>query len=346
MIKLEFLLPGNIGKAFVPKKWRHKLKDYLLTAGFAEVPYNFFGVMFYIGLLFAFFFYSNPWMGISGYISEFPLISVFIATFVIWFGVMVVYAFGFMLFFKMYADLIIYQRSKSIEDVLPDFLQLTSANVRAGMSIDKAMWFAIRPRFGILAKEIEAVAKQTLSGKQLETSLDVFAKKYQSKILRRSVNLLIKGMESGGEVGNLLNKISSDIQQTKVLRKDMSASVTTYMIFITFATIFAAPALFSLSIGLLTVIKSILSEVQFPKTGTISNLAFEFSAESIAIGDFKIFAVSSIAVTAFFSAVIVSMIKKGDVRDGLKLIPAYMIGAVAVFFIASSIIVKLLSGMF
>ena len=42
--------------------------------------------------------------------------------------------------------------------VLADFLGLTSSNISAGMPIDRALWFAVRPKFGILAREIEEVA--------------------------------------------------------------------------------------------------------------------------------------------------------------------------------------------
>jgi pilus assembly protein TadC len=59
-----------------------------------------------------------------------------------------------------YFDYKIYQRTKEIEEVLPEFLQLTSANISAGMTIDRALWFAVRPKFGVLAKEIEEVAKK------------------------------------------------------------------------------------------------------------------------------------------------------------------------------------------
>ena len=76
---------------------------------------------------------------------------------------------------------------RMIEENLPDYLEFTSANLRAGMPIDRALWFAVRPRFGVLAKEIEDVAKRTLAGEDLHVALVDFAKKYDSQILLRSV---------------------------------------------------------------------------------------------------------------------------------------------------------------
>ncbi|MFH1682466.1 MAG: hypothetical protein ABIA37_01595, partial [Candidatus Woesearchaeota archaeon] len=83
-------------------------------------------------------------------------------------------------------DYKIYLRKVGIEEVFPDFLQLTSANIRSGMPIDQALWHAIRPNFGVLAKEMADVAKQTMSGTDLEKALQDFAAKYDSTLLKRS----------------------------------------------------------------------------------------------------------------------------------------------------------------
>ena len=47
--KIIFL--EEFGKAFVPKRIAPNLRKYLLKAGFNEVPYKFFGFLFYISAL-------------------------------------------------------------------------------------------------------------------------------------------------------------------------------------------------------------------------------------------------------------------------------------------------------
>ena len=102
---------------------------------------------------------------------ESTLTNALILIFSLWtFGFLLIWLITWFVFF-FYLDMIMYNRKVKVEAVLADFLQLTSANVRAGMTIDKALWFAIRPRFGILAKEIEQVAKETMTGKPLEVAL-------------------------------------------------------------------------------------------------------------------------------------------------------------------------------
>jgi len=272
-MKLDVIAPSKIGKALLPKKYRHKFKDHVEKAGFSKMPYHLFGVIFYFCIVLTLFIYSNPWMGVMRYMFQLPFTSLFILTFLMWTVCVPLFFYLFLIIFRFCLDLKIYQRRLGIEDVMPDFLQLTSANIRAGMSIDRALWYAVRPRFGVLAKEIETVAKQTLSGHDLNTSLLTFSKKYDSAMVQRSMSLLIKGVEAGGEIGDLLNKISLNIQETKTMKKEIAANIMTYAIFITAASIIMAPAMFGLSYQLLSVIQSIMSSINMGEMSSAGGFA-------------------------------------------------------------------------
>ncbi len=251
--------------------------------------------------------------------------------------------FSFWLGFYFYIDMLKFNRTQKIESVLVDFLQLTSANIRAGMPIDQALWFAIRPRFGILAKEIEIVEKKTLTGEPLEQALMEFSDKYDSQLLKNSISLLIEGMKAGGEIGSLLNNIADNIKDSQILKKEMAANVMTYVIFITFSTLMAAPFLMGLSYELLKVITHIGSQVsmnQMPQG--VSGMTIGFGKQSIKPSDFKNFGILVIGMTSGISAMIVTMIQKGNLKSGLKTIILFIIVGI-LLFLAS---IRLLDGMF
>ena len=251
--------------------------------------------------------------------------------------------FLFWLGFYFYIDMLKFNRTQKIESVLVDFLQLTSANIRAGMPIDQALWFAIRPRFGILAKEIEIVKKKTLTGEPLEKALMEFSDKYDSQLLKNSISLLIEGMKAGGEIGSLLNNIADNIKDSQIIKKEMAANVMTYVIFITFSTLMAAPFLMGLSYELLKVITHIGSQVsmnQMPQG--VSGMTIGFGKQSIKPSDFKNFGMLVIGMTSGISAMIVTMIQKGNLKSGLKTILLFIIVGI-LLFLAS---IRLLDGMF
>ena len=244
-------------------------------------------------------------------------------------------------------DIKIYQRTKQIEEVLPDFLQLASANISAGMPIDRALWFAVRPKFGVLASEIEEIAKATTAGEDLDKALLKFSRKYDSKVLRESISLIVAGIKAGGELAELLNKISLNIQETKLMKKEIAANVTTYVIFIGIATVVAAPILFALSTELLGVVKTITSQLEVD-TGTAGQgfFSINFSGDGISQQNFMTFAIMIIIISSFFSASIISTIKKGTIKEGLKTIPFFIVVGLLIYFIALGLFSYALSGVF
>jgi Flp pilus assembly protein TadB len=246
----------------------------------------------------------------------------------------------------IFLDMRIFNRTMELEEVLPDYLQLASANISAGMPIDRALWFAVRPKFGILAKEIEDVAKSTVSGEDLKVALLRFSDKYDSVLLKRSINLLIEGMDSGGELAGLLNKVALNIQETKILKKEMAANVTTYAIFIGFASVVAAPVLFGLSGQLLIIIQQLMGMMgEAGAGGGGGMMTLTLSGNAISATDFKIFSIATLVVTSLFSAFIVSVIRKGSIKEGMSIIPLFVIATLVIYFISSWILSYVLGGM-
>ncbi|MEK6835818.1 MAG: type II secretion system F family protein, partial [Nanoarchaeota archaeon] len=154
-----------------------------------------------------------------------------------------------------------YKRKKEVENVLADYLQLVSANLNAGMPIDQALWYAVRERFGILAEEIEIVARKTLAGVDLEDALIEFSQKYDSDMLKKAVVLLIEGMRAGGELATVVNKIAWSIKEDQILNREMSAEVMTYSIFIIFASLFAAPLFYALANRIIIIMAEVTSKI-------------------------------------------------------------------------------------
>jgi Flp pilus assembly protein TadB len=263
-------------------------------------------------------------------------------------GIPVLFALSFVvgiILFIIYLDIMIYQRKKSIELVLPDFLQLSSANIRSGMTIDKALWFAIRPQFGVLAKEMEVVAKETMTGTELDLALHNFGEKYDSPTLKRSISLLVEGIKAGGEIGDLLDRISVDLKESQSMRKDMAADVTSYAMFITFATVVAAPFMYGLAYQLISITQTIISSID---TGTASSSGFALSVGGggIALYDYIRFTIVNLCISSFFACAIISTITKGDIKSGMGKIPVFIIVSLLCFFFAVIVMGRLFDGMF
>ena len=51
-----------------------------------------------------------------------------------------------------------------MESVLPDYLQLTAANMRSGVSLSRAMIMAVRPEFKYFGDDINILGRQIYAG--------------------------------------------------------------------------------------------------------------------------------------------------------------------------------------
>jgi Flp pilus assembly protein TadB len=235
-----------------------------------------------------------------------------------------------------------YKRRTELEEVWAEYLQLVVANISAGMLIDVALWSAVKPKFKVLSKEIEEVAKQTLTGVDLTTALKDFSEKYDSPMLKRTINILIEGMNSGGKIATLLNKIAIDIEETRIMKKEAAASLMTYSIFITFAAIVAAPILFGLSAVLLTILQQIIGNVA--KTGgTVSFISL--GTDTVNIKDFKTFVYIMLITTSTMSAFIVGTIHRGRIKEGLRYVPAFIIVSIIMYLMTYSILSRIMGSM-
>lgn len=344
---MELFFAHEFGKAFVPKKIRPGLRRYLLKAGITKEPYTFFGIMFYICfglslLLYLTFIFPNLDVivdkllptasdslvaGASGLVA---FIFFLLTTLAFIFVVVVV------IYFSL--DLIIYNRTKRLEEILPYFFDVLSANLKGGLSFDKALWMSIKPQFGILSNEIAIAAKKVMTGHDIDEALMEFAEKYDSPMLKRSLDLVIGQIQEGGKVAEIIDKVTQNLKSTKELKEEMTASVLSYVIFISIIVMFIAPALFALSKNLFEVIKTVINVLASSIDSSTTSLGFDISEITIDKKIFDYFSQVALGIIALFASMIVSIIEKGSIKSGVKYIPMYVITSQIVYLGAAFIL--------
>src|SRR3989338_8216895 len=201
----------------------------------------------------------------------------------------------------------------------------------------------------LLVEGMEVGAKKTITGGDLGEALIDFAEKYDSDLLKKSVVLLVEGLEAGGEVAELINKIAWNVREVQIMRKDISADVVTYVIFIGFAALVAAPLLFALSYRINIIMTTLLSGINLGGATGGASLGGSLDITKIGSGlspnSFKNFAISALLITSVMSAIIISTVTKGSIKGGIRLIPIFAAVSLLLFFILSAILTALFSGL-
>ena len=233
-------------------------------------------------------------------------------------------------------------RRKEVEDILPDYLQLVAANIRAGMQLDKAMWYAAKPEFGTLSNEVELASKRVFSGETIEEALEKLSDRFQSRYLRRTIDLIREGVVSGGEMAGMLEKTAIDLRDMQLMHKEISASLVMYSIFIGFAAAIGAPFLYVVSYKLLSLFEKVRAgmpaETTITSTINLSTVGIGISADQ-----FAIFSLAMVVVTGIIACMIMSVIQSGKKRNAIKYVLPFLLVALAVFYIGRIVLDKFFS---
>ncbi len=231
-----------------------------------------------------------------------------------------------------YLSFLTESRRRLVDSVLPDFLVLASANIRAGMSMDQALWQAAKPEFGIFSNEVEASAKRTFAGEPFDSSLDTLASRFDSRLLKRTVSLIKQSMSTGGKTAEVLEETAKDARNMQIIGKEISSSLLMYVIFVVFAAVLGAPFLLAVSHNLLSVLSQVFARMPpTPPTQGFSMLSL--SKPPFTPDDFFLFSIGVIICTSLVSALIIGTIQKGSKWQGAKYIP-FLIGFSLITFFA------------
>ncbi len=257
---------------------------------------------------------------------------------------------GFYLLLVIAAD----TRAERIEGILPEALQIISANIRAGMTLENAVWTAARPEFGAMADEIKRVSADTYGGVPITESLLRMTLRVRSSILERSIRLINEGIRLGGEMAPLLDAVAVDIRSEQLLKKEIITSTMMYAIFIIFAAVLAAPALFSLSTFYSEMNEKVMSQ-QMKQSGgdakrvssqagglgalsTFASANKKRSPDAISAQDIYWFSLSNIFITTFFAALSLGLIQEGKAIRGLKYVAPFVLISLGIYLAALGVL--------
>lgn len=235
-------------------------------------------------------------------------------------------------------------RITKMEDAFPDFLQLVSSNLRAGMTVDRAIMLSSREEFYPLDQEINSMGKAVLTGKELSIALKEMADRTNSPKIQKTIGLIIRGIHSGGNLAILLEQISANMRERVFLEKKAASSVLMYVIFIFFAVGVGAPVLFGLSSIMVNVLEGISSALPDISSSAAGSIDTPFQIQNVNLSQtfVIIYSIFFMLMIDILASLIIGSVNKGKERDGIKYIPPLIVLSLTIFFTIRS----LLSGFF
>ncbi len=299
-----------IGRLF-GKRIAKKVKQRLKYAGMKVDEYNWIGFEIVFSTLFA--------IAVLTVVSAFVNVPLgIVSSIASWFIVL--------LALEISIDLLIDVRRRFIDEILPDVLNVLSINLRGGLGIEDSLILAAKYEFGFFSRNLAAAAKELHTGKSLAEAIKRLNEDVKSETLDRVIYLILESSATGGELAEVLDKISRSIIKIQNLNKEVQSSILMYVWYVVLIASVVAPLLFSIVYFLYGMMSSLTPEVQFS-----TKVAPHFIDTEI----IRNFLLVNLVIVDFSSGILLGVIKKGNMKYGIKYSPILIAVGLLVFFIVN-----------
>lgn len=238
-------------------------------------------------------------------------------------------------------------RKTRLEAMLPDYLQIASANLRSGIALDRAMLLAARPEFGFLSEDIKEMNRGIFGGESFDVALRAFAARYRSLQLNHAVRMILEALRYGGAIADLLEQISKDMRSQQMIQKEVAGQMLMYSIFIAFAGLIAAPVLYGLTSQMIVITDSVWKGILASNPAGLPTAGVSFlkpSPPQISPQTYYNFALFAIILICGFASLIMSAIASGSVIKGIRYVPIFIIVGLLIFIVVQSAVGSLFTG--
>ena len=233
---------------------------------------------------------------------------------------------------------------RKMEEVFPDFIELMASNLRAGTTIEKALLMSSRKEFAPLDVEISLLGKDIVAGKEVTLALSQMAERIKSGKITKTIDLIISGIKSGGNISVLLEETAVNMRERSFIEKRASSNVLMYEIFIFFAVAIGAPLLFGLSAALVQIMTNILSSI--PITEAPVNAPFVMTKVTVSVEFVSYLSIIFLAITSLLASMIIGLVSNGDEKTGLKYSIPLAVVSIIVFFVIKIFMTTYFAGFF
>ncbi|UCF50496.1 MAG: type II secretion system F family protein [Thermoplasmatales archaeon] len=201
------------------------------------------------------------------------------------------------------------RRVRKIDTRFPDFIRDLAESRRAGMTFTKAIMYSAKGDYGVLTPEIQKIARQISWGSSVEDALKSFAGRVNTKLIKRTISLIIEASRSGGNVADVLDAATKDARELKLLESERRAGMLSYV-----AVIYVGMGVFLLIIIVLC--KSLLpSMITEGSEGVSSALG---KPSSMTLTDVTSLFYYAALVQTGGMGIIAGVFEEGDIISGVK----------------------------
>ncbi|MBU0636367.1 type II secretion system F family protein [Candidatus Micrarchaeota archaeon] len=314
--------------AIVPKGFGDKITKSLNYLGITIDEKKFLGFLLAFGFAISIGIAVNLWL-----LFDLHFLFGFFGTFVLFVG-------GIYMWLNMAAE----AKGQKVEIMLPDALQLIASNIKSGLTTERALFVSARPEFGPLEKELKHASREILAGEGMERALINMSSRVKSVVFERTLWLIAKGIQSGGQIADLLTQLSDDLREQRAIQDEGKAEMSLYILLILVSAAFGAPVLFGVSSFITQILTTQLQDLPTidpemiqqagGRVSQITSFIPSGEREILITPDFVVFfSIVAMFFTAVFAAMTIGVINSGKEKAGIKFFPIILVISLLLFYV-------------
>lgn len=206
------------------------------------------------------------------------------------------------------------RKVKRTESEFPSLLRDITLSMKAGMTLKGALNIAAGGQYGALTPAVVHIDKMMSWGISFEEALLYLAHRYPTSLIKRSVATIIEASKIGGEIGDILDNVATDAEETRTLQKKRGSETAPYIV------------VCYLSYFIFLAIIVVISVTLFPMMETMGKEAGAAALEGTLtvtvkegqLATYKRLFFHALVLQGFFAGIITGKIGEGSMLAGLK----------------------------
>jgi len=222
-----------------------------------------------------------------------------------------------------------------IEKNFSDALKQMADTLKAGDTYESALREVVDSDYGRLSEEMQLALRRLEDGENLDTALTGFAKRIDSRLIRRTITIILDSIKTGASLAEILDEIAEDVRDLQRLKEDRKSNTTMQFMFMIASGGFIAPLIF----GEINAVVAAFSNMGGQVT-TAAQMAAAQETNNFIIMLIQMY----IIIEVIGSGAMMSLIREGKLNKSIIYIPILLLLAFIMYYTSSIVVKGMISG--
>jgi archaeal flagellar protein FlaJ len=216
------------------------------------------------------------------------------------------------------------KRIQEIEEAFPNTLRQMADTLKSGGTYEYALREVASSNYGAIKKEFEKILRKLEEGENFEDSFKSISENVDSKIIQRTVTIIIDSVKAGAGLSEILEQIAEDLREMNRIARERKSRTMMQVLFMIAAGGIIAPMIF----GFVSTIVNVLIK---SASGAVEQKAIIIAEEALRTITFSIEIYILIQVIA--TSLMISLMRDGNINKSILYLPILLLIAFALYYV-------------